>query len=114
MKNTVAIIAIMFSVSTATADERNTAMADQLAALALMIDSEQAPVAEYTPEAEVDHTMLTYDASTVTSGISKGFQKGTEAVGSAVGSAVGVTRRVTGSVLSGIGSGFTKLGNLIK
>jgi hypothetical protein len=110
MKNTVAIIAIMFSVSTATADERNTAMADQLAALALMIESEQAPVAEYTPEAEVDHTMLTYDASTVTSGISKGFQKGTEAVGSAVG----VTRRVTGSVLSGVGSGFTKLGDLIK
>ena len=110
MKNTVAIIAIMFSVSTATADERNTAMADQLAALALMVESEQAPVAEYTPEAEVDHTMLTYDASTVTSGISKGFQKGTEAVGSAVG----VTRRVTGSVLSGIGSGFTKLGDLIK
>ncbi len=36
MKNTVAIIAIMFSVSTATADERNTTMADQLAALALM------------------------------------------------------------------------------
>ena len=110
MKNTVAIIAIMFSVSTATADERNTTMADQLAALALMIESEQAPVAEYTPEAEVDRTMLTYDASTVTSGISKGFQKGTEVVGSAVG----VTRRVTGSVLTGIGSGFTKLGNLIK
>lgn len=110
MKNTVAIIAIMFSVSTATADERNTAMADQLAALALMIESEQAPVAEYTPEAEVDRAMLTYDASTVTDGISKGFQKGTEAVGSAVG----VTRRVTGSVLSGIGSGFTKLGELIK
>ena len=110
MKNTVAIIAIMFSVSTATADERNTTMADQLAALALMIESEQAPVAEYTPEAEVDRTMLTYDASTVTDGISKGFQKGTEAVGSAVG----VTRRVTGSVLTGIGSGFTKLGDLIK
>ena len=110
MKNTVAIIVIMFSVSTATADERNTTMADHLAALALMIESEQAPVADYTPEAEVDRTMLTYDASTVTSGISKGFQKGTEVVGSAVG----VTLRVTGSVLSGIGSGFTKLGDLIK
>ncbi len=110
MKNTVAIIAIMFSVSTATADERNTTMADQLAALALMVESEQAPVAGYTPEVEVDRAMLTYDASTVTSGISKGFQKGTEAVGSAVG----VTRRVTGSVLTGIGSGFTKLGELIK
>ncbi len=110
MKNTVAIIAIMFSVSTATADERNTTMADQLAALALMVESEQAPVAGYTPEAEVDRAMLTYDASTVTSGISKGFQKGTEAVGSAVGA----TRRVTGSVLTGIGSGFTKLGKLIK
>ncbi len=110
MKNTVAIIAIMFSVSTATADERNTTMADQLAALALMVESEQAPVAGYIPEAEVDRAMLTYDASTVTSGISKGFQKGTEAVGSAVG----VTRRVTGSVLTGIGSGFTKLGELIK
>jgi hypothetical protein len=110
MKNTVAIIAIMFSVSTATADDRNLLMTDQLAALALMIESEQAPVAAYTPEAEVDNTMLTYDASTVASGIGKGFQKGTEVVGSAVG----VTRRVTGSVLSGIGSGFTKLGELIK
>ena len=110
MKNTVAIIAIMFSVSTATADERNLSMADQLAALALMVESEKVPVAEYTPEVEVDNTMLTYDASTVASGISKGFEKGTEVVGSAVG----VTRRVTGSVLTGIGSGFTKLGELIK
>ena len=110
MKNTVAIIAVMVSMSAANADDRNLTMADQLAALALMIESEQAPVAAYTPETEVNNTMLTYDASTVASGIGKGFQKGTEVVGSAVG----VTRRVTGSMLSGIGSGFTKLGELIK